>query len=144
MKQLLLKLGSSTIPPMRGEIWMKTALLLTAALGLLAAGASRAQTVDVSPQGLTRFAWCLEQARSDDAVYPGERGVGYRCVNTTAAGYFNELGRRGRDRRETVMHNENGAYVLRPISGLGNCWHQVEDQLGRPVSAWGCDVFIAY
>lgn len=116
----------------------------TIMLEVFCAGAACAQTVDVSPQALTRYAWCLEQARSWFAVYPGERGVAYRCVSATAAGYWNELGRRGRAPRETLIHAESGAFVLRPISGVGNCWHQVEDALGRPVSAWGCDIFVAY
>lgn len=109
----------------------------------LGAGA-RAQTVDVSPQALTRYAWCLEQARSDDFVWPLERGIAYRCINENAAGYYNELGRRGRHPRDRLLRSEFGAFVVRPITGLGNCWHQVEDGLGRPMSAWGCDIFVAY
>jgi hypothetical protein len=127
---------------MTGE--MRTASLLAMMFGLLAVGGACAGTIDVSPQGLTRYAWCLEQARQEDAVYPGDTGVGYRCTQETAAGYFNALGRRGRDRRETSVRDGTGAYLLRPISGLGNCWHRIEDELGRPVSAFGCDVFIAY
>jgi hypothetical protein len=127
---------------MTGE--MRTAGLLAMIFGLLAAGGARARTVDVSPQGLTHYAYCLEQARQEEAVYPGDRGVGYRCTRETAAGYFNALGRRGRDPRETSVRDATGAYVLRPISGLGNCWHRIEDEFGGPVSSFGCDVFIAY
>ena len=123
---------------------MKAAGVLAMVIGLMAGDGARAQTTNVAPQMLTRYAWCLEQARHVDAVYPGQRGVGYRCLGDTAASYFNELERRGRKQREILVHNEIGAFLLRPITGVGNCWRQVEDELGRPVSAFGCDVFIAY
>jgi hypothetical protein len=123
---------------------MRPAGALAMILGLAGVCGARAGTIDVAPQALVRYAWCLEQARSEDRVWPGERGIAYRCLDATAAGYYNELGRRGRHPRDRLARTASGAFVLRPISGLGNCWHQVEDEIGRPVSAWGCDVFVAY
>jgi hypothetical protein len=112
-------------------------------------GAACAQ-VSIAPQALNHYAWCLEQAQQYNTVRPGdfvapmERGVMYRCRDEVAVAYYNDLGRRRRRSEDRFVSNETGAYVLRPINGIGYCWHKVEDELRLPVSYWGCDVFIAY
>ena len=118
------------------------------ALGALA-GPARAQ-VDISPQALDHYAYCVEQAKEFDFTRPGEfvhvgeRGVTYRCREEVAVAYYNSLGRKLRRPKDEYVANETGAYVLRPITGIGYCWHKVENELRQAVSFWGCDVHIAY
>lgn len=113
------------------------------------AGTARAQ-VNIAPQALEHYAYCIEQATQFNTVRPGDfvaplqRGVMYRCRDEVAVSYFNDLGRRRRRSEDRFVSNETGAYVLRPITGIGYCWHKVEDAFRLPVSYWGCDVFIAY
>lgn len=118
------------------------------ALALSAIGA-RAQ-VSISPQALEHYAYCIEQANQFNMVYPGdfvhigERGITYRCRDEVAVAYFNDIGRRKRRSEDKFVTNETGAYVLRQISGVGFCWHKVEDQFRAPVSFWGCDVYVSH
>jgi hypothetical protein len=113
------------------------------------ASAARAQ-VNIAPQALQHYAYCIEQSQQNNFVFPGdyvaplERGVMYRCRDEVAVAYYNDLGRRRRRSEDRFVSNETGAYVLRPITGVGYCWHKVENELHLPVSYWGCDLFVAY
>lgn len=124
------------------------ALVLAAALSAMA-GVARAQ-VNISPQALTHYAHCIEQAEQNDVIYfgayviRGERGITYRCRDEVAVAYYNDLGRRRRRSVDRTESHPTGVYVLRPIFGIGFCWHKVENEIRLPVSFWGCDVFVAY
>jgi hypothetical protein len=124
------------------------AAVLSLAFG--ADGAPARAQVSIAPQALNHYAYCIEQAQQYNFVRPGEfvapleRGTMYRCRDEVAVAYYNDLGRRRRRSEDRFVSNETGAYVLRPINGVGYCWHKVEDALRLPVSYWGCDVFIAY
>jgi hypothetical protein len=113
------------------------------------ASAARAQ-VNISPQALAHRAYCIDQAEQNDLVFlgayviRGERGITYRCRDEVAVAYFNDLGRRRGRVEDRVEENPTGVYVLRPIFGVGFCWHKIEDELRRPVSFWGCDIYVAY
>lgn len=120
-----------------------SALALAGPGNVATSGAARAQ-VNISPQALNHYAFCIEQATQFHLVFPNERGVTYRCRDEVAVAYFNDLGRRRRQSTDRVADNVTGVYVLRPIWGIGYCWHKVEDELRLPVSFWGCDVFMAY
>jgi hypothetical protein len=131
-----------------GNIFRAPAILVAVILGAVG-GAARAQ-VNISPQALAHRAYCIEQAEQNDLVFlgayvlRGERGITYRCRDEVAVAYFNDLGRRRRRADDRVESNITGVYVLRPIYGVGYCWHKIEDENRLPVSFWGCDVFVAY
>ncbi|WP_298424102.1 hypothetical protein [Rhodoblastus sp.] len=107
------------------------------------AGVARAE-VDISPQALNHYAFCVEQAEQYGFVYPLQRGVVYRCREDVAVAYFNDLGRRRRRTVDRFERNATGAYELRSIRDVGTCWHKVENERRQPVSFWGCDVYVAY
>jgi hypothetical protein len=121
-----------------------------AALFLDASGGMARAQVNISPQALAHRAYCIEQAEQNDLVFVGayvirgERGITYRCRDEVAVAYFNDLGRRRKRSEDRVESNETGVYVLRPIFGVGYCWHKTEDERRLPVSFWGCDVYVAY
>jgi hypothetical protein len=127
----------------------RAALSLCGLVLALPVGSAQGQ-VNIAPQALQHYAYCIEQANQFNMVNPGafvhlgERGVTYRCRDEVAVAYFNDLGRRRRRSEDRFVSNETGAYVLRPITGVGVCWHKVEDALRLPVSFWGCDVYVAY
>jgi hypothetical protein len=130
--------------------FFRSAALVSVGLGIVAISRPAQAQVNIAPQALEQYAYCIEQATQNNSVFPGayiiptERGITYRCRDEVAVAYFNDLGRRRRRATDSFAHNETGAYVLRPIWGIGFCWHKIEDALGFPVSFWGCDVFIAY
>lgn len=120
-------------------------LVLAGALCGATHSAAQAQ-VNIAPQALEHYANCIEQAQQlgFGFVTETQRGVNYRCRNEVAVSYFQDLARRGRMAAETTEDNVTGVYVLRPIWGIGFCWHKIRDEARLPVSYWGCDVFVAY
>jgi hypothetical protein len=123
--------------------FLRFAALVLLALGLSAMSGSAHAQVNISPPALNHYSYCIEQATQFNFVFPNERGVTYRCRDEVAVAYFNDLGRR-RQRADRIADNVTGVYVLRPIWGIGYCWHKIENELRLPVSFWGCDVFVAY
>lgn len=121
-----------------------------AAVSFDGAGRAALAQVNIAPQALTHYANCIEQAEQFDLVHRGEfvrqeeRGTIYRCRDEVAISYYNDLGRQRRRSEDQFVTNETGAYELRPIRGVGYCWHKVENELRVPISVWGCDVYVAY
>jgi hypothetical protein len=106
----------------------------------LAPTATRAD-IDVRPDGLTHYSYCVNQAKDRASVYVLDRHILYRCHGDVATSYYNYLGvKRVRDR---VVDEPTGVFVYRTIDGVGRCWNKIADAFGAPVSLYGCDVYIA-
>jgi hypothetical protein len=96
--------------------------------------------IDVRPDGLTHYSYCVNQAKDRAAVYVLDRHVLYRCHDDVATSYYNYLGvKRVRDR---VVDEPTGVFVYRTIDGVGRCWNKIADQTGAPVSLYGCDIYV--
>jgi hypothetical protein len=96
----------------------------------------------VNPQALTHYSHCVSEAKDRNSVFLLDRGVMYRCGSDTASSYFNFLQRiRLPEYRDS---NFAGVFHYRPISGVGACWHKIEDPFGNPVSIFGCDIYVEY
>jgi hypothetical protein len=96
----------------------------------------------VNPQALTHYAHCVSEAKDRNGVFLLDRGVMYRCGSDTAISYFNFLQRIRSP--EYTDSNFAGLFVYRLISGVGTCWHKIEDPFGNPVSIFGCDIYVEY
>jgi hypothetical protein len=96
----------------------------------------------VNPQALTHYSHCVSEAKDRNGVVLLDRGVMYRCGSDTAISYFNFLQRIRSP--EYTDSNFAGLFVYRPISGVGTCWHKIEDPFGNPVSIFGCDIYVEY
>ncbi|MCI4677152.1 hypothetical protein K9U39_12885 [Rhodoblastus acidophilus] len=119
-------------------------LLRLAAPILVALGCGPARAQDISPQALTHYAYCIEQAQQYGFVFQGQRGIAYRCRDEVAVAYFNDLGRQRRRAVDRIERNATGVYDLRAIRDVGFCWHKIENELRQPVSFWGCDIYVAF
>jgi hypothetical protein len=97
--------------------------------------------VDVEPQALQHYSYCVAEARDHGGVYHLDRETLYRCHGRVAVSYFNFLGHRGAaDQR---VEEYNGVFLYRTISGgIGRCWNKIADEAMRPVSDYGCDIHV--
>jgi hypothetical protein len=116
-----------------------TLSLLIAGLALLLVSPGRAQ-IDVEPDALTHYSYCVSQAKDRNSVFVLDRHILYRCHDDIATSYFNYLGRR--HVRDNVAEEPGGVFVYRKISGVGRCWNKIADELGNPISIYGCDVYV--
>jgi hypothetical protein len=96
--------------------------------------------IDVEPDGLKHYSFCISEAKDRNNVAVLDRKLLYRCHEDVAVSYFNYLGRRHVPDR--VVDEPGGLFVYREISGVGRCWHKVADELGQPVSFYGCEIYI--
>lgn len=114
------------------------ALLLAGAL-LLSGSPVRAE-INVRPEALKHYSYCISHAKDRATVFLLDRGTLYRCGDEIAVSYFNYLGRlRVPDQRAVEAE---GVFIYRMISGIGKCWNKIEDAEGNPVSIYGCDVYV--
>lgn len=117
-----------------------TTLALTALCLAPPAATRAAAEIDVRPDGLTHYSYCVNQAKDRAAVYVLDRHVLYRCGDDVATSYYNYLGmKRVQDR---VVDEPTGVFVYRRIDGVGRCWNKVADESGAPVSFYGCDIYV--
>ena len=116
------------------------ALALSLALALTIPAPGRA-SIDVRPDGLKFYSWCVNQAKDGGTVYVLDRHILYRCHEDVAISYFNYLG--VRHVHDEVGDEPDGTFVYRRISGVGRCWNKIADEFGNPVSYYGCDVYVA-
>jgi hypothetical protein len=117
---------------------MTLALSLALALAIPAPGHA---LIDVQPDGLKFYSWCVNQAKDRNTVYVLDRHILYRCHEDVAISYFNYLGIR--HVHDEVADEPDGTFVYRRISGIGRCWNKIADEFGNPVSYYGCDVYVA-
>lgn len=96
--------------------------------------------IDVEPDALKHYSFCVSQAKDRNFVSILDRQILYRCHDDVAVSYFNYLGRRHVPDR--VVEEPEGVFVYRRIDSVGRCWHKVADELGQPISFYGCDVYI--
>jgi len=100
---------------------------------------ARAQ-INVRPDALTNYSYCISQAKDRGGVFLLDRGTLYRCRDDIAAAYFNYLGRiKAPERR---ANEAEGVFIYRIINGVGKCWNMIQDPAGAPVSFYGCDVYV--
>jgi hypothetical protein len=99
-----------------------------------------AAEIDVRPDGLTHYSYCVSQAKDSSAVYVLDRHVLYRCRDEVATSYFNYLGQKRV--RDKVVDEPTGVFVYRKIDGVGRCWNKIANEAGAPVSVYGCDVYV--
>jgi hypothetical protein len=135
---------AAAIAERRGMPSKKAAILL-AICGLILSGSPseagrRGQTpendADVSGPALEYYGDCVNEAKEHFRVDRLDRHILYRCHNEEAVAYFNFLGRSGvRDEKEA---QPTGVFIFRTIRGKGRCWNMVADQLGQPMSTYGC------
>lgn len=116
-----------------------TRLPLLAGALLLSAPGAFAQ-INVSPDALTHYSYCISHAKDRASVFLLDRGTLYRCGDDIAVSYFNYLGRK-RAPEQRVVEAE-GVFIYRMIAGVGKCWNKIEDAGGNPVSVYGCDVYV--
>ena len=114
-------------------------LALSLALALSIPAPGRA-LIDVRPDGLKFYSWCVSQAKDRNSVYVLDRHVLYRCREDVAISYFNYLG--VRHVQDEVADEPSGSFVYRRIYGVGRCWNKIADELGNPVSYYGCDIYV--
>ncbi|HEY8072011.1 MAG TPA: hypothetical protein VIE47_08615 [Methylocystis sp.] len=96
--------------------------------------------IDVEPDALKHYSFCISQAKDRNFVYVLDRQLLYRCHDDVAVSYFNYLGRRHVP--DHVVDEPDGVFVYRRISGVGRCWNKISDEFSQPVSVYGCDVYI--
>jgi hypothetical protein len=135
----------AAIAERRGMRRKNAAAILLAIFGVVLSGAPseagrRGQTpendADVSGPSLEYYGDCVNEAKDNFRVDKLDRHVLYRCHNEEAVAYFNFLGRSGvRDEKET---QPTGVFIFRTIRGKGRCWNMIADQLGEPMSVYGC------
>jgi len=112
--------------------------LLSGAL-LFGAPAAQAQ-INVRPDALTNYSYCVNYAKDRGSIFLLERGTLYRCIDEVAVSYFNYLGRiKAPERR---VREAEGEFIYRTINGVGKCWNMIADPAGLPVSIYGCDIYI--
>ncbi len=97
-------------------------------------------SASVTSGSLAYYADCVNEAKERwGGVEHLDRRMLYRCRGDVAVSYFNYLGRqRIRDIRERQIA---GVFIFRIIRGKGLCWNKIEDERGRPMSVYGCDIF---
>ena len=114
--------------------------LLIGALALIFPAPGRA-LIDVQPDGLKFYSYCVSQAKDRNSVYIVDRHILYRCHDDIAISYFNYLA--VRHVADEVVDEADGTFVYRRISGVGRCWNKITDESGRPISFYGCDIYVA-
>jgi hypothetical protein len=107
----------------------------------LSASAARAE-IQVNPEALTHYSHCVSEAKDRNGVYLLDRSVLYRCGSDTSVSYFNYLTRMRVP--DYIVSDVAGVFVYRNISGVGKCWHMIQDSWGSPVSFYGCDIYVEY
>ena len=117
-----------------------TTLALSIALALSTPAPGNA-LIDVRPDGLKFYSWCVSAAKDRNSVFVLDRHVLYRCREDVAISYFNYLG--VRHVHDEVADEPDGTFVYRRIYGVGRCWNKIADEFGNPVSYYGCDVYVA-
>ena len=123
-----------------GSVHKFATLSLALSLALAIPAPGRA-VIDVRPDGLKFYSWCVNQAKDGGTVYVLDRHILYRCHEDVAISYFNYLG--DRRVRDEVGDEPDGTFVYRRISEVGRCWNKIADEFGNPVSRYGCDIYVA-
>jgi hypothetical protein len=129
-------MGKTMATTRRCAAALGAAILLASSMKPIPAAA----LIDVQPDGLKFYSYCVSQAKDRNFVYVLDRHILYRCHDDVAISYFNYLGMRHVP--DHVVEEPDGTFVYRKISGVGRCWNKIADQLGAPVSLYGCDVYI--
>lgn len=106
---------------------------------LFSGPAARAQ-INVRPEALTHYSYCVRNAKDRQGVFLLDRGTLYRCIDDIATSYFNYLGRQRAPERRAV--EAEGVFIYRMIAGVGKCWNKIEDAYGNPMSTYGCDIYV--
>ncbi len=96
--------------------------------------------INIKPDGLTHYAYCISHAKDRASVFLLDRGTLYRCGDDIAVSYFNYLGRQRAPEKRAV--EAEGVFIYRMIAGVGKCWNKIEDAEGNPTSIYGCDVYV--
>ncbi|WP_244435060.1 hypothetical protein [Methylocystis sp. SC2] len=108
--------------------------------GALVLGSPAHADINVRPDALMHYSYCISHAKDRASVFLLDRGTLYRCGDDIAVAYFNYLGRQRMPERRVV--EAEGVFIYRMISGIGKCWNKIEDAEGNPVSIYGCDVYV--
>jgi hypothetical protein len=109
-------------------------------LALLTMGSRASAQINVKPDGLMHYSFCISHAKDRSSVFLLDRGTLYRCGDDIAVAYFNYLGRQRVP--ETRAVEAEGVFIYRMIAGVGKCWNKIEDAQGNPTSIYGCDVYV--
>jgi hypothetical protein len=113
---------------------------LFAAATLSPAVAGERTTFSVEPHALMHYSYCISSAKDRSTIYDLDRQVLYRCHGDIAVSYFNYLGHL--HVRDIWKDEPTGTFIYRVIAGIGKCWNMVADVEGRPMSVYGCDVYV--
>lgn len=107
---------------------------------LLLQGPGAIAQVNIKPDALTHYSYCVSHAKDRNSVFLLDRGTLYRCGDDIAVSYFNYLGRQRAPEKRAV--EAEGVFIYRMIAGVGKCWNKIEDAEGNPTSIYGCDVYV--
>jgi hypothetical protein len=119
--------------------WRSLFLLLFAG-ALPCSGSAALADINVRPDALKHYSYCISHAKDRATVFLLDRGTLYRCGDEIAVSYYNYLGRQRVPEKRVV--EAEGVFIYRMISGVGKCWNKIEDAEGNPVSIYGCDVYV--
>jgi hypothetical protein len=123
---------------MASKVASVSCLLLGGAL-LFAGSPARAE-INIKPESLMHYSYCVSNAKDRSNVFLLDRGTVYRCGEDIAVSYFNYLGRQKVPEKRAV--EAEGVFIYRIISGVGKCWNKIQDAYGNPMSVYGCDIYI--
>jgi hypothetical protein len=95
----------------------------------------------IDPQALTLagVSDCIKEAIASNSVEDDHSVIIFSCGAGKARVLYNFLGRKV---RATGVQDRNGKFENRPF-GNNACYHQVEDEGGRAMDAFRCDLIIS-
>ena len=112
---------------MRGVAFLAAGLLSSAAF---------AQVDIKSPMTEIRTR-CLAEAASANEVRVVNNESYFSCYGPTAKSWYDIA------TDERVVHDKNGIFIARYYGETGYCAHQIEDEAGKPASAYICEVVVS-
>ncbi|TLG75085.1 hypothetical protein [Methylocystis sp. B8] len=100
---------------------------------LLSSSAAVAQ-LSLQDPSMSSYNKCLREAIEDNEVKKAGDQVSYSCFGNTARSWFESL------KGDKQVRDKNGLFVARYYGETGYCAHQIEDAVGKAISAYICEI----
>lgn len=103
-------------------------------LFFLTYAAAAAQQLSIVDPSVAHYNKCLNEALQDNAARKLGAQTSYSCYGETARVWYDSLS------GDKQVRDKNGLFIARYYGASGYCAHQIEDETGKPLSDYVCEI----
>jgi hypothetical protein len=117
----------------------ETSCIVLAVVAFAATPGAAQTQIDARMLTLAGVSDCLADALAKNAVDDDGGAISFSCTDAKARTLYNFLGKKI---RTEVVQDRNGKFENRAF-GNSACYHRIEDQSGKTVDEFRCDLIMA-